>query len=550
MKIALCQLNPVVGDIRANTRRLIETIRNNQNEMPDLFVFTELYLQGYPPRDLLEKKWFISQSKNAVDEIIAFSKTVPDVGILFGTVLSSGKEYGKSLVNVALFIGNGKILLEQPKMLLPTYDIFDETRYFEPSQKQHLLDFKGERVGITICEDAWNVDDSELTHRYVVDPVAKLAEAGATILINVSASPFHYGKEQLRFRVMKNHADKHHIPLLFVNQSGGNDELIFDGNSMVFDCNGALRALLPSFTENVTIVDTRQLPDVIAIPRWNEMQSIHDALICGVKDYVKKCGFSKVLIGLSGGIDSAVTAAIAQKALGPENVWGITMPSRYSSDGSVDDSQKLAKKLGIKFFTIPIEEPFSTFLSTMEPFFDGMKPDSAEENLQARTRGVILMALSNKFNMLLLSTGNKSEMAVGYCTLYGDMNGGLSVISDLPKGLVYKLALYLNKDSEVIPQSTIEKAPSAELRPDQKDQDTLPPYPQLDAILEKLIEKGSSVQDIIAEGFDPAIVKWVAKAIARNEYKRRQAAPGLKVSPKAFGSGRRFPVAAQYDWSS
>ena len=549
MKIALCQLDPLVGDIEGNTERLRRTVEAFKAEAVDLFIFPELFLQGYPPRDLLEKRWFINRSAAALEALRAFSQSVPDTGLLFGTVLQSGKTHGKPLANGAVLLCGGRILLRQHKTLLPTYDVFDETRYFEPSAAVNPVRFKDEVLGISICEDAWNDPDLWQTRLYEREPVSELAAAGATILINISASPFHMGKEQLRYNVMRNHAFKHRLPFIFVNQIGGNDDLIFDGNSMVFTADGSLRHALPAFNEAVIIVDTDTHTPALTPPEPDRMGSVHDALILGVSDYVRKCGFSSVVIGLSGGIDSAVTAAIAARAVGPENVWGVTMPSRYSSRGSISDSQLLAEKLGIRFSEIPIEKAFGAFTDMLDPFFSGLPPSLAEENLQARIRGTLLMGLSNKFNMLLLSTGNKSELAVGYSTLYGDMNGGMSVISDLPKQMVYQLASYINRGGEIIPGNTITKAPSAELRPDQKDQDTLPPYPVLDAILERLIERGQSQGEILADGYDAGTVGWVAQAIARNEYKRRQAPTGLKVTPKAFGSGRRFPIAARYSWS-
>lgn len=549
MKIALCQLNPLVGDINGNTGRLCRTIDDHRSEQCDLFVFPELFLQGYPPRDLLEKQWFIRQSEAALEILKGFSQSIPSTGILFGTILPSGKTHGKALANGAVLLQNGKILLQQHKTLLPTYDVFDETRYFEPSAAVTTVSFKGESVGITICEDAWNDPDLWQTRLYEREPVSELAAAGATLLINISASPFHMGKERLRYTVMSNHARKHRVPLVFVNQIGGNDDLVFDGNSMFFNRAGLLCAALPAFEESVTVIDTSAEGVPLSSPEHDGIGPVHDALVLGVRDYVRKCGFDKVLLGLSGGIDSAVTAAIAAAAVGPQNVWGVTMPSRYSSDGSVSDSGLLAGKLGIRFSRIPIEHSFAALLHTLEPLFAGTPPSIAEENLQARIRGTILMGLSNKFNMLLLSTGNKSELAVGYSTLYGDMNGGMSVISDLPKQMVYQLASYINRTGEIIPDATISKPPSAELRPGQKDQDTLPPYPVLDAILERLVERGMSQNEIVAEGFDRDTVAWVAQAIARNEYKRRQAPTGLKVTPKAFGSGRRFPIAARYNWS-
>ncbi len=549
MKIALCQLNPLVGDIEENTRRLISVLNTHRSQQCDLFIFPELFLQGYPPRDLLEKQWFIRQSENALRQLLDYSRSIPDTGILVGTVVPSTKPHGKPLANTAILLCNGMILQQQHKTLLPTYDIFDETRYFEPSTSVTTVPFKGETLGISICEDAWNDPDLWQNRLYEREPIGELAAAEATLLINISASPFHMGKEQTRYAVMSNHARKHGLPLLFVNQIGGNDDLIFDGNSMAFGSDGTLRELLPAFEESVAILDLPLAEETIAAPQHDGIGSVHSALVLGVRDYVRKCGFSQVLIGLSGGIDSAVTAAIAERALGPENVWGVTMPSRYSSGGSVSDSEQLAQKLGIRFSSIPIEKTFTSFLEALDPFFKELPPSLAEENLQARIRGTMLMGLSNKFNMLLLSTGNKSELAVGYSTLYGDMNGGMSVISDLPKQMVYQLAAYINREAEVIPEATITKAPSAELRPDQKDQDSLPPYPVLDGILERLIEQGASIEEITAEGFDHATVVWVARAIARNEYKRRQAPTGLKVTPKAFGSGRRFPIASRYTWS-
>ena len=538
----------MVGDIRGNTARICEELDKNSPLGVDLLVFSELFLQGYPPRDLLERKWFVKNSLDALDEICRYSAKFPETGILLGTILPNSVPYGKGLSNAAVLIQNGRIIFRQNKSLLPSYDVFDETRYFDPSPEISTFSFKGEMLGISICEDAWNDAGFWSQRLYGLDPLAELAFLGTTLFINISASPFHLRKENLRLKLLKNHAVKHSVPLLFVNQTGGNDELIFDGNSVFLDEEGNIREMLPGFEECVRIIDTFNPGVCLPVPEPDQAGSVHDALILGLKDYVRKCGFKNVLLGLSGGIDSAVTCALACRAVGPENVWGITMPSRHSSEGSFKDSEILSHNLCIKFTQIPIEGAFSAFLDSLHPVFSGTEPGLAEENLQARIRGTMLMALSNKFGHLLLSTGNKSELAVGYSTLYGDMNGGLSVISDLPKEMVYKLAGYINRKKEIIPEAIIKKAPSAELRPDQKDQDTLPPYPVLDAILERLIEQGKSSGEIIAEGFDKDTVNWVVRAVMINEYKRRQAATGLKVTPKAFGSGRRFPIAAKYDW--
>ena len=548
MKIAVCQLDPLVGDTRGNAARICEIVKEKSALNVDLIIFSELFIQGYPPRDLLERQWFIHNTTQAIDQICSCSKRYPGIGILTGAALPASTTKGKGLANAAIFICDGEIKFRQDKSLLPTYDVFDESRYFDPAESVAIFRFKDETLGITICEDAWSDSQIWLRQLYTRDPVADLASMGASFLINISASPFHAGKESARSIIMKNHCVRNRLPLLVVNQVGANDDLIFDGNSMYFDKDGNLRAHLASFKEEIKIIDTKDPGEIISFPEFDRIASVHDALKLGLSDYVKKCGFKKVVLGLSGGIDSAVTCVIAARALGSQNVVGITMPSRHSSEGSVNDSKVLAVNLGIEFHEIPIEKAYSCFLDTLDPLFKGTTHGVAEENLQARVRGTLLMALSNKFGYLLISTGNKSEMAVGYSTLYGDMNGGLSVISDLPKDMVYKLAYYINKDKEIIPSATLTKAPSAELRPNQTDQDTLPPYPVLDGILERLIEQGKSSAEIISEGFDKETVDWVVSAVKLNEYKRRQAPTGLKVTPKAFGTGRRFPIASRYEW--
>ncbi len=550
MKITICQYNPLVGDVAGNAKRVCEAAASASKEGTDLVVFPELFIQGYPPRDLLEQRWFIRNSREAIEKICACSKKYPQTGILVGTALPNELPHGKRLCNAAVLIHNGKIVFHQAKALLPAYDVFDETRYFDPAQKVRVFGFKGERLGISICEDAWNHEELWTGRLYKRDPIAELASKGATLFINIAASPFHMGKENLRASLAKNHARRHGTPFLYVNQVGGYDELIFDGSSMYFDGKGALRARLGAFTESTATVDTKKPGKPLPLPDFDTVEAVHGALILGVSDYARKCGFSKAIIGLSGGVDSALTASLAAQALGSGNVWGIALPSRYSSEGSVADAEKLAANLGIRFSVISIEKPFTAFLETLAETFTGTAPGIAEENLQARIRGTLLMALSNKFGHLLLTTGNKSELAVGYCTLYGDMNGGLSVISDLPKGMVYRLARFINTAAgrEIIPAATLDKPPSAELRPNQTDQDTLPPYPMLDAILEGIVERGDSLRELTEKGFDKKTVQWICSAIAGSEYKRRQAAPGLKVTPKAFGVGRRFPIAAKYKW--
>lgn len=548
MEITFCQLNPLVGDIAGNVERVRAIAEQTAGDAPDLLVFPEMFVQGYPPRDLLEHSWFIKKSVEAVEEIARISRGFPDTGILFGTAMPNAITHGRGLSNAAVLVGNGNILFQQNKSLLPTYDVFDESRYFDPARSVETVAFKGEHLGISICEDAWKHEDLWQRPLYDFDPIAALAEAGATILINISGSPFHVGKQRLRETVLEQHATTHHLPFLFVNQIGANDDLIFDGNSVFLDADGAMRAHAQAFEERVTTVDTAAPSSAAVTPtNYDTIGAVHNALVLGVRDYVRKCGFQRVLVGLSGGIDSAVTVAIAARAVGSENCHGVTMPSRYSSEGSVGHSRELADNLGIRFSTIAIEPMFDSFLQTMQPHFENKPPDITEENMQARIRGNTLMALSNKFKALLLATGNKSELAVGYCTLYGDMNGGLSVISDLPKTMVYQVAEYINREREIIPRTIIDKPPSAELRPGQKDQDTLPPYEALDRILALFIEKGRSGGEIVAEGFDRATVEWVLRAVRVNEYKRRQAATGLKVTPKAFGAGRRFPIAARYD---
>ena len=543
MKVTIAQMNPTVGDIKGNMKKMEDVLSKTSS---DLIIFPELYITGYPPRDLLERREFIKKVQKANHEVTLLSEKYPERGILFGTVLPNKNEYGKGLYNSAVLVYNGKILIEEHKSLLPTYDVFDEARYFDPSSEISTVSFKNEILGISICEDAWNDPDLWLKRNYRIDPIEILVKKGATLLINISASPFSMGKDEIRYRIIRNHALKHKKRFIFVNQVGGNDELIFDGKSMYIDENGNLIDILPSFEEFIKTIDLG-LKNPVPFTPEERISSVYRALVLGLRDYMRKCGFKKAVLGLSGGIDSAVTCCIAVEAMGSENVLGVSMPSEYSSEGSVKDSKKLAENLGIEFKIIPITPIFRSYLSTLKEHFEGRKEDVTEENIQARIRGNILMALSNKFGYLVLSTGNKSELAVGYCTLYGDMSGGLAVISDVPKTMVYELAYYINRESKIIPEEIIKKPPSAELRPDQLDQDTLPPYDILDRILHLYLDQYCTYEEIVKEGLDPETVRWVINAVNRNEYKRRQAVPGLKVTTKAFGAGRRMPIAAVYE---
>ncbi|MCL6591065.1 MAG: NAD+ synthase [Firmicutes bacterium] len=546
MKVSIAQLNPMVGDITGNLAKLAGVVERYSLDS-DLIIFPELYLVGYPPKDLLEKTWFIEKVVAAVEEVCAISRRFPHSGILLGAPLPTGSKNGKRLYNSALLIYQGQILHNQPKSLLPTYDVFDEARHFTPASQIKTVTFKNANLGISICEDAWNIPDFwSVTHSvYDLDPISELVRQGATLLINISASPFYIGKDGLRYRLFRTHSQKHQLPFIFVNQVGGNDELIFDGGSMIFNRESDLLNQPVFFTEQIQTIglDTSPSPIACAYEPLDKIAAVHDALVLGIRDYLHKCGFQKAVIGLSGGIDSALTCCLAAEALGPENVLGISMPSPFSSPGSVEDSRIVARNLGIEFKVISITKIYEAYLDSLTEHFNGAGPDVTEENIQARIRGNILMAFSNKFGYLALSTGNKSELAVGYCTLYGDMSGGLSAISDVPKTMVYELARYVNREREIIPETIMAKAPSAELRPGQTDQDTLPPYPILDQLLQYYIEDGYSAAEMIALNFDPETVNWVIKTVDRNEYKRKQAAPGLKVTSKAFGMGRRMPVA-------
>ena len=547
MKITLAQLNPFVGDIDGNVARIEETLHRCRGESPDLAVFPELFLVGYPPRDLLERRWFIERADRAVRDVLELSTRYPQTGVLFGVPRRTGQVTGRGLYNSALLVRDGAVLFTQHKSLLPMYDVFDEVRYFDPAPSVDVIGFEARTLGISICEDAWNDPQLWPKRFYPSDPQTALAGMGADLLVNISASPFHAGKEHVRFNIYQNHARKHGIPFLSVNQVGGNDELIFDGRSMCLDGSGEPIAVLPAFEEAVVTVDTDRPSPPSPYRPMGEVESIRGALVLGLRDYVKKCGFSRVVIGLSGGIDSAVVCCLAVEALGPGQVVGVTMPGPYSSAGSIRDSAGLAANLGIEFLEIPITPVYDAYVDMLEDTI-GRKEEVniTFENIQARIRGNMLMALSNEYGYLVLSTGNKSELAVGYCTLYGDMSGGLAVISDVPKTMVYRLAREINRKSPVIPDAILTKASSAELRPDQLDRDTLPPYEILDGILNAYIDGGDSPAEITGRGFDPATVDWVVRRVDRNEYKRRQLATGLKVTPKAFGSGRRMPIAAKY----
>lgn len=548
MKIAMAQVNPIVGDIGGNLQIVKELWADCDQQGVDLLILPELFLVGYPPRDLLERPAFMDRVNVAIEEMKNLSLIYSRTGILCGAPLRTGKACGHGLYNSAILIYQGEILLTQHKSLLPTYDVFDEARYFDPAEHIRTATFKGMRLGVTICEDAWNEPDLwKGAVSYEFDPIAELARQGMDLLINISASPYFLNKEDVRCRLMSKHARDYGIPVLYVNQVGANDELIFDGQSIFIDQFGQIAALMPAFAEEVKTIDTDQKGEGLDCAAHDPMNYLYQSLVLGIRDYFRKTGFSRALIGLSGGIDSALTAALAVAALGRENVMGVSMPSVFSSAGSVDDARDLAQNLNIEYKVIPIADIFAVYLKTLEPHFGGKAPDIAEENIQARIRGNILMALSNKYGSMVISTGNKSEVAVGYCTLYGDMCGSLSVLADVPKTVVYELSAYINREKEIIPYATIEKPPSAELKPDQVDQDTLPPYPVLDAILNYYIEENFSAAEIVDQGFEPDTVRWVLQTVNRNEYKRKQAAPGLKVSTRAFGAGRRMPIAARYE---
>jgi NAD+ synthase (glutamine-hydrolysing) len=547
MKITLAQLNPIVGDVSGNLKKVIDTLEQSGGET-DLIIFSELFLVGYPPRDLLEQPALIERTQAAVQELLAVSRSFPKTGVLLGAAMPTGLDTGKGLNNCALLICGGEIIFRQNKSLLPTYDVFDETRHFAPAAQVEVVNFQGETLGISICEDAWY--DPELWSRclYAFDPIQVLAQKGATLLINISSSPFQVGKEEVRFRLLRNHAQRFGLPVIYVNQVGGDDELIFDGRSLALDSRGEAVAVLPAFREAVATVDSTAPGKPGLYTPMEEIATVHEALVLGIRDYLHKCGFSQAVVGLSGGVDSAVTCCLAQQALGKQNILGVLMPSPYSSKGSIRDARKLVKNLGIPSKEIPITPVYQAYLRSLKGHLDVDQLGVALENVQARIRGNLLMALSNEFGYLVLSTGNKSEMAVGYCTLYGDMSGGLSVLADVPKTMVYQLARYLNRERTLIPEEIITKAPSAELRPDQKDQDTLPPYEVLDQIMNYYLTEGYAFKDITRLGFEPETVRWVIRAIDRSEYKRRQAAPGLKITSKAFGMGRRIPIAARYEF--
>jgi len=541
MKIAFAQINTTVGDFAGNAARLREACKRGAALGAELVLAPELAITGYPPRDLLLKSGFIEGSLAALAELAA---DIGDTALVVGHVGLNADPPGRPATNAVSLLHRGKVVATRTKSLLPTYDVFDEARYFEPATENTPVDFNGHSLGLTVCEDVWNDEDFWCDRRYRANPVEALVEQGAEFILNVSASPWHLGKHQMRADMLASLSAKVARPLLYCNAVGGNDELIFDGGSLALNAKGQPIAQGKFFAEDLVMVDTEASPIELSTPEDEAL--LHDALVLGVRDYLGKCGFRSAVIGLSGGIDSAVTAVLAVAALGKENVRGVALPSQYSSAGSLDDAQALAENLGIQYDVIPIETGFETAKQSLAPVFGDRPEDVTEENMQARLRGLLLMAMSNKFGSLVLTTGNKSELAVGYCTLYGDMCGGLAVISDVPKTMVYRLARWMNRDGEVIPASTIEKPPSAELRPDQKDEDSLPPYDVLDAILERYVVEGQSAEEIIAADFDADIVRRIARLIDLNEYKRRQAAPGLKVTSKAFGVGRRIPVAQRY----
>ena len=545
MRVALGQINPTVGDFAGNAAKIVDFAQRAQTAGAGLILFPELSVCGYPPRDLVERPSFVVHNRETAERIAAETR---GIAVICGLVTPAQAETGKSVMNSAALLKDGRIAFLQSKMLLPTYDVFDEMRNFAPARSQALFPFCGKQMALTICEDAWNDKHFWNKRLYTFDPVEALIHAGGNFLLNISASPFWLGKRELRQNMLATIARNNKVPVAMVNQVGGNDSLVFDGSSLVLDRTGQVIAQGKSFEEDLVYFDSDQLTGEIHPQMEGEEASAYAALVLGTRDYVRKCGFRQVIIGLSGGIDSALTAVIAAEAVGRENVIGVGMPGPYSSQGSIDDARALAENLGIRFELLCITEVFESYKKTLQKVFAGRKEDVTEENIQSRARGSLLMALSNKFGAIVLSTGNKSELGVGYCTLYGDMVGGLAVISDVPKTLVYRLSHYVNSQRPVIPQSSLEKPPSAELRPGQQDSDTLPPYEILDAILEDYVEDSHPAEQIARDhGFDIDLVRRVIRMVERSEYKRQQAAPGLKISGKAFGYGRRFPIAAKPD---
>ncbi|MDX2179647.1 MAG: NAD+ synthase [Bryobacteraceae bacterium] len=547
MRIALAQIDTTVGDFAGNAAKILDMARRAAELSADVAVFPELALTGYPPLDLIEKPSFLERAEQALATLTRDLAGVR-TSVVAGTIAPAERSAGKRLVNSAVVVERGAIVFRQDKMLLPTYDVFDEARYFQPADKQRLTGIAGRKTALTICEDAWN--DKQFWERrlYQRDPVEELVSGGAEVLISINSSPYHIGKRAQRRDIFAAAARRYKIPVVYVNQVGGNDQLVFDGSSFALDARGNLAAAAKSFAEDLVTIDIDTGLGQKHETHADECEAVYEALVLGTRDYIRKCGFSKVLIGLSGGVDSSITAAIAVEAVGRENVTGVAMPGPYSSDHSLTDARALAENLGVRFEVAPIHEMYSAAVKNLSGLFAGAKPDTTEENIQSRLRGMTLMALSNKWGALVLTTGNKSEMAVGYCTLYGDMCGGLAVISDVPKTMVYELSRVANRRlSNAIPESVFTKPPSAELRPDQKDTDSLPEYEVLDAILKGYIEELRAPSDIAERlQLDPALVRDIVNKVDRNEYKRQQAAPGLKVTTKAFGIGRRFPIAQRF----
>ncbi len=542
MRIALGQINTTVGDFSGNEAKILGVYRRAVEDGADLVVLPELSTTGYPPRDLLLRPDFVAANEAILERV---AEVTGRAGLLVGYVGRREGGPGRLLTNAAALCADGRVLGVREKTLLPTYDVFDEDRYFDPGVENAPLEFMGRRLGVTICEDIWNDEDFWRDRRYRRNPAMELAGAGADLLVNLSASPWHRGKDCVRREMLCSLARKSGMPLVYCNLVGGNDELVFDGGSLVLDSRGGVLARGRVFAEDYMIVDLEgeALGEAVEVP---EEEMIYRALVLGLRDYLYKCGFRDAVLGLSGGIDSALTACVAVDALGREHVRGISLPSQYSSEGSLNDARVLAENLGIRYDVVPIGSMFDTVREGLRGVFAGRPEDVTEENIQARLRGVTLMAMSNKEGSLLLTTGNKSEVAVGYCTLYGDMCGGLAVISDVPKTMVYRLSRWVNREREMIPEATITKPPSAELRPGQKDQDSLPPYEVLDGILEAYVVEGRSAADLLSMGYEEEAVRRVIRLIDLSEYKRRQAAPGLKVTTKAFGMGRRIPIAQRY----